>query len=122
MKIIEYLKFLSTIRDRISDLCKQSLFEKWYKGSKKDLHDPCPFCKESSCRESDDCIICLCPPEICSEGGWDGYFSFISNKLIIYKTYKQVLFVSDSDMDVIIKMFKKWIINDEGEKEVHPVH
>jgi len=110
MNIIEYLKYLSTIRDRISDLCKQSLFDKWYIESDRGIYSDCPFCEDKH-KRGVSCDYCLCPPEICE----DGYLNNSFFDVLVAYDYILVYDISIEKLETMISLFQKWIINEEKE-------
>lgn len=110
MNITEYLKYLSSIRDRISDLCKQSLFEKWYIGSEHNICSNCPFCDERMKRHA-RCKECLCPPEIYNNDDLLTVFSYY-DEIHIKEEASEVGEIRRDKLDKMISLFQKWIINE----------
>ena len=97
----------------ISDLCKRSLKEKWEVDGKR-IFGFCPFCVQcgyansgGTCEENN----CLCPREICADGGTKGYIGELYNKYgdKYLPTYTENL--EEDEFNTIINMFKKHIID-----------
>ena len=63
-------QWFDTFNTRLSNLCKESINNKWNKHSNGTLGDDCPFCDEVKVRTR-WCKLCICPPEICWSGSYD---------------------------------------------------
>jgi hypothetical protein len=97
-------------KQKISDLCEQSLKEKWFAGSTKILGDLCPFCKDVY----DDCDHCLCPREICNPHWRDAErkHGYVQKLILKYDDQGNVHVceIAGFRLAHIIKLFKKYIV------------
>jgi hypothetical protein len=74
----KFFEFFKDPGGYIKRLLQDSLDEKWFEDSRANLFLPCPFCEDTNVRTyetgdmADTCSFCLCPPEICQDGGFGG--------------------------------------------------
>jgi len=91
---------------KVSNLCKESLVQKWFAGSPFTVMNSCPFCHDA--RDSGQrCASCVCPPEICGNGGDSGIVNDLVNK---YDHNVHICDIDEEDLDSVIALFNKYII------------
>ena len=88
-------------KKKISDLCQESMDEKWHGDSHYRVGDMCSFCDDCN-----NCEGCLCPPEICAHSGHEGHIHTLMEK---YSYETLVKDISKADLKYMQSLFQKHI-------------
>jgi hypothetical protein len=90
-------------KEKISKLCEKSLHEKWFRTSQYTIMSRCPFCEDCDT----ECKFCLCPTEICSNQGEEGFINILVTK---YGSGIKVCNIKYNELKCIQKLFKNYIL------------
>jgi hypothetical protein len=99
-----------TKEQKISRLAKECLETKWNSESDDKVKYMCNFCYDAivghdTISAEERCKICICPAEICGNGGKSGYISFLFQD-------SQICKLDPEKLEYMRNLFKKHIIDD----------
>ncbi len=96
---------MTNAKRRVSDLCRDSLDLKWFKGSGWGITDGCPFCHDANY----NCDRCLCPSEICEDNAERGYIY----EILVKNGRITVGELPEDVLNKMVNLFKKYIISED---------